>query len=52
MLANTFGSLCVSIALGFYLKDHDLSAIVKSFQLHPKLMAFIQDPFGENKSKS
>ena len=52
MLANTFGSLCVSIALGFYLKDHDLSAIVKSFRLHPKLMAFIQDPFGENKSKS
>ena len=49
MLANTFGSMCVSIALGFYLKDLDLSAIVKSFQLHPKLMGFIQDPFGENK---
>ena len=49
MLANTFGSICVSVALGFYLRDHDLSAIVGSFQLHPKLMAFIQDPFGENK---
>ncbi len=49
MLANTFGSLCVSITVGFYLRSHDLREIVKSFQLHPRLMAFIQDPFGENK---
>lgn len=50
MLANTFGSLCVSIAVGFYLKTHDLNEIVKSFQLHPKLMAFIRDPFKENQN--
>lgn len=48
MLANTFGSMCVSIAVGFYLKTHDLNEIVKSFQLHPKLMGFIRDPFKEN----
>lgn len=48
MLSNTFGSLCVSIAAGFYLKTHDPNEVVKSFQLHPKLKKFIENPFKED----
>lgn len=49
MLSNTFGSMCVSIAAGYYLKTHSPQGIVDSFKLHPKLRGFITDPFGENK---
>lgn len=51
MLANTFGSMCVSIGAGYYLKTHSPQDIVDSFRLHPRLRGFISDPFGEKKGQ-
>lgn len=52
MLCNTCGSLCVSIGVGFYLKKHDLFELVERFNLHPRLKAFIEDPFRDAESES
>lgn len=51
MLCNTTGTIVVSIYAGMYTRKNDLSEVVDRFGLHPRLRAFIMDPFGERKSE-
>lgn len=44
-ICNTFGSIVVTTFAGRYLKKHTPEEIVASFNLHPRLVRFISDPF-------
>ena len=47
MLCNTSGTILVSICAGIYTRKNPLDTMVTSFNLHPRLQRFIEDPFGE-----
>ena len=47
MVCNTLGSLLVSFAVTYYMRDKSPRDIADSFELHRYLKAFIVDPFRE-----
>lgn len=49
-VCNTFGSLLVIVFSAKYLSKHTPEDMVESFNLHPKLKKFIQDPFDGRQS--
>ena len=51
MLCNTFGTLTVAAITGYYMRDKTSKQVADAFSIHPKLKAFINDPFREKKGK-
>ncbi|MGN0098011.1 MAG: hypothetical protein ACI38Y_01620 [Candidatus Methanomethylophilaceae archaeon] len=47
MLCNTSGTIIVSVCAGIYTRKNPLDKLVSSFELHPRLQRFIEDPFGD-----